>query len=95
MLNDLKKSLEDLLGGRYECIFVESGKILYKEKERMTVEISKDTIERVKDCVYWNRSTVAQFVEEALESALLEAEKQNGKPFDIRRSELKPGRPIK
>lgn len=66
-----------------------------KEKERMTVQISKDTIERVKDCVYWNRLTVAQFVEEALETGLLVAEKQNGKSFERRRSELKPGRPLK
>lgn len=66
-----------------------------QEKERMTVQISKNTIERVKDCVYWNRLTVAQFVEEALEAALMEAEKENGKPFDKRRSELKPGRPTK
>src|SRR5262245_5198490 len=55
-----------------------------QERERMTVQISKDTIERVKDCVYWNRSTVAQFVEEALEVALIEAEKENGKPFERR-----------
>ena len=64
-------------------------------KERMTVQISKDTIERVKDCVYWNRLTVAQFVEEALEAALSESEKHNGKPYPKRRSELKPGRPTK
>lgn len=70
-------------------------KITSKEKERMTVQISKNTIERVKDCVYWNRSTVAQFVEEALDIAIELAEKENGKPFDKRRSELKPGRPTK
>ena len=44
-------------------------------KERMTVQISKATIERVKDVVYWERMTVAQFVEEALESALTKFEK--------------------
>lgn len=66
-----------------------------QEKERMTVQISKNTIEKVKDCVYWNRLTVAQFVEEALKASLLFAEKQNGKPFAKRRSELKPGRPTK
>lgn len=70
-------------------------KLTTQEKERITVQISKDTIERVKDCVYWNRLTVAQFVEEALEVALADAEKQNGKPFSKRRSELKPGRPTK
>lgn len=66
-----------------------------QEKERITVQISKSTIQRVKDCVYWNRLTVAQFVEEALEAALLLAEKENGQPFERRRSELKPGRPTK
>lgn len=64
-------------------------------KERMTIQISKDIIERVKDCVYWNRLTVAQFVEDALEEALKVAEKENGKPFQKRISELKPGRPTK
>ncbi len=63
-------------------------------KERMTVQISKDTIERVKDCVYWNRLTVAQFVEEALEVVLAVAEKENGNPFERRRSELKPDAPL-
>ena len=70
-------------------------KVTSQAKERITVQISKDTIERVKDCVYWNRLTVAQFVEEALEAALKKAEKENGKSFQKRRSELKPGRPIK
>lgn len=72
-----------------------SVKVIPPAKERMTVQISKDTIERVKDCVYWNRLTVAQFVEEALEAALKGAEKDNGRPFQKRRSELKPGRPTK
>jgi len=70
-------------------------KPISQTKERMTVQINKNTIERVKDCVYWNRLTVAQFVEEALEAALELAEKENGKPFVKRRSELKPGRPTK
>lgn len=68
---------------------------IYNGKERITVQISKATIERVKDCVYWNRDTVAQFVEQALEEALYRAEKENGQPFTKRRSELKPGRPTK
>lgn len=78
-----------------EKIIHQEDKPRSQEKERMTVQISKDVIERVKDCVYWNRLTVAQFVEEALEASLIEAEKKNGKPFDKRRSELKPGRPTK
>lgn len=65
------------------------------EKERMTVQIKKDTIERVKNAVYWDRLTVAQFVEEALEAALNKLEKQRGEPYQKRKSELKPGRPTK
>lgn len=64
-------------------------------KARMTIQINEETIERVKDCVYWNRLTVAKFVEEALEKALKDAEEENGKPFQKRRTELKPGRPTK
>lgn len=64
-------------------------------KDRMTVQIHKSTIERVKDAVYWERLTVAQFVEEALEVALNKLEKQRGEPYQKRRSELKPGRPTK
>lgn len=67
----------------------------FQPKERITVQINQNTIERVKDCVYWNRLTIAQFVEEALEVALKAAETENGKPFQKRRSELKPGRPTK
>jgi hypothetical protein len=65
-------------------------------KERMTIQISKDTIERVKDAVYWTPGlTVAQLTEEALEHALDRLEKKNGKTFEKRKSQLKPGRPIK
>jgi hypothetical protein len=66
------------------------------EKERMTVQMSRNIIERVKDAVYWTPGlTVAQLTEEALEHALDMLEKKNGKPFDKRRSELRPGRPLK
>lgn len=74
---------------------LQADNVIDNERERMTVQMSRSIIERVKDCVYWNRSTIAQFVEEALEAALKRAEKENGKPFEKRRSELKPGRPTK
>ena len=88
-----KKKTQNMLSD--ENIAIKSNRQKGIAKERITVQISKDTIERVKDCVYWNRLTVAQFVEEALEVALREAEKENGKPFQKRRSELRPGRPTK
>ena len=65
-------------------------------KERMTGQMSREVIERVKDAVYWTPGlTVAQLTEEALENALDRLEKKNGKTFEKRKSELKPGRPIK
>jgi hypothetical protein len=80
--------------GSHESALLDNHKAS-QTKERMTIQISRNTIERVKDCVYWNRLTIAQFVEDALEEALKIAEKENGKPFQKRRSELKPGRPTK
>lgn len=64
-------------------------------KERITVQISSEVIEGVKDIVYWNRLTVAQFIEDALREAIKRAEKQNGAPFKKRSANLKPGRPMK
>jgi acetylornithine/succinyldiaminopimelate/putrescine aminotransferase len=64
-------------------------------KERMTVQLRSDLIERLKDCCYWDRITIAQFCEEALEEALKRAEKKRGSPFEKRASELRPGRPMK
>lgn len=64
-------------------------------KERMTVQIRQEVIERVKDAVYWTPGlTVAQLTEEALEAALAKLEKQKGEPFKKRKAELKPGRPL-
>ena len=65
-------------------------------KERMTVQMSREVIERVKDAVYWTPGlTIAQLTEEALVHALDLLEKKNGKAFEKRKSELKPGRPVK
>ena len=79
-------------------------------KQRLTVEISKEVIERAKDSVYWTRGlTLAQLTEEALEKAISDLEKHSiiyddktGKPlkgkgdsFPKRQEELKSGRPVK
>jgi hypothetical protein len=64
-------------------------------KERITVQISSEVIEGVKDVVYWNRLTVAQFTEDALREAIKKAEKENGGSFKKRSANLKPGRPLK
>jgi len=65
-------------------------------KERMTVQISKEIVEWAKNAVYWSPGlTIAQLTEKALIEALKKLEKRNGKSFQNRKSELKPGRPVK
>lgn len=71
-------------------------KRLPAKKQRITVQISEDVIERVKNAVYWTPGlTVAQLTEEALAYALDRLEEKNRKPFEKRKSELNPGRPVK
>lgn len=79
-------------------------------KQRLTVQISEDVIERAKNAVYWTRGlTLAQLTEEALEKAIKALEKgsviyddktgqplkEKGNEFPKRRSELNSGRPVK
>lgn len=79
-------------------------------KQRLTVQISEDVIERTKNAVYWTRGlTLAQLTEEALEKAIKGLEKSSviyddstGKPlkdkgdaFPKRKEDLKSGRPVK
>lgn len=79
-------------------------------KQRLTVQISEDVIERAKNAVYWTRGlTLAQLTEEALEKAISNLEKNSiiyddntGKPlkdkgesFPERKENLKTGRPLK
>jgi len=65
-------------------------------KDRLTVQISSEVVERAKDAVYWTPGlTIAQLVEESLAGAIDKIEKKNGKPFQKRKAELKAGRPVK
>jgi len=67
---------------------------LSKLKQRITVQISNDIIERVKNAVYFTPGlTLAYFAEQAFSKSvdLLEREK----PFPQRDKELRTGRPIK
>ena len=66
------------------------------EKQRLTVHISVDEIERVKNAVFWTPGlTLAQLAEDALSGAVDKLEKKNGKKFKARTSDLKGGRPMK
>ncbi len=65
-------------------------------KERLTVHLPVDLIERVKNAVYWTPGlTLAGLAEEALTAAVEKLERERGEPFPPRRSELKGGRPLK
>ena len=65
-------------------------------KERLTVHLPVDVIERAKNAVYWTPGlTLAGFAEKAFLKALEAIEKANGGPFTHRKAELKGGRPIK
>ncbi len=65
-------------------------------KQRVTLYISADVIDRVKNAVYWEPGlTLAAFAEEALAKALNELEAERGKPFSQRKEhKLRGGRPL-
>lgn len=66
------------------------------QKQRVTVQISADVIERVKNAVYWTPGmTLASLAERAFADAVDHMEKKKGEEFPKRREELKSGRPIK
>lgn len=65
-------------------------------KERLTVHLPVELIERVKNAVYWTPGlTLAGLAEEALAAAVERLEHERGEPFPPRKSELKGGRPLK
>jgi hypothetical protein len=65
-------------------------------KERLTVHLPVDLIDRIKNAVYWTPGlTLAGLAEEALAAAVEKLERARGEPFPPRRSELKGGRPLK
>lgn len=65
-----------------------------KSKERITIQLSKETIERVKNAVYWTPGmTLSAFVEQALIKTVDRLEKDQ--TFPQRKHELKTERPLK
>jgi hypothetical protein len=64
-------------------------------KERLTVHLTHDLIERGKNAAYWNpRLTIAGIAERGIVGAIAEVEQENGGPYPPREGELKGGRPI-
>lgn len=65
-------------------------------KERLTVHLPVEVINRAKDAVFWSPGlTLAGFAEAAFLKALEKLEKENGGPFPPRKAELKGGRPVR
>lgn len=64
-------------------------------KQRITVQISEDVIERIKNAVYWTPGlTLASLAEDAFSKAVDVLENERESPFPKRKEELKTGRPI-
>jgi hypothetical protein len=65
-------------------------------KERLTVHLSQELINRIRNAVYWTPGlTLADLGEDAFTRVVAEREKQRGGAFPQRKEELKGGRPIK
>lgn len=65
-------------------------------KDRLTVHLPLEVIERAKNAVYWTPGlTLAGLAEGAFVEAVEKLEKKNGGPFKPRTAELKGGRPMK
>jgi hypothetical protein len=66
------------------------------KKQRITVQISEDVIDRIKNAVYWTPGlTLASLAEEAFSTVVDALENDREAPFPKRKEELKTGRPIK
>jgi post-segregation antitoxin (ccd killing protein) len=64
------------------------------QSSRLTVSLSKDLVDRLRDTVYWIRQlTLSHLVEEAISTSLAQLESANQGRFPKRTEELKPGRP--
>ncbi len=73
----------------------EASKAESQKKEKLTVHLTHDLIERVKNAAYWNpRLTIASIAEIGVRYAIEQVEKDNGGAYPPRESELKGGRPI-
>ena len=64
-------------------------------KKRITVQISEDMIERIKNATYWTPGlTLSHLVEKALDREVSHMENERGQCFEQRKEEIKRGRPL-
>lgn len=58
-------------------------------------QLPERVVERVRDAAYWDRQTVAEIVERALEREVSRMEKERGTAYERRPGRLRAGRPVK
>ncbi len=67
-----------------------------KLKTRVTIHLSVELIDKVKNAVYWEPGlTLTEFAERALTRELKKWEKEWGEEYPQRQDQLKGGRPLK
>lgn len=64
-------------------------------RERLSVLIPFDTVERVRNAAYWDRVPLARIVDDALNAAIDRYERSRGKEYPERDKDLRAGRPFK
>ena len=63
------------------------------KRQRMTVSLPAELLERMRDAAYWTSgTTMAGLISSAMEDLLHNLETQNGRPFSLGLQDLKPGR---
>ena len=89
-----KNPLDELIGGN-QITPTQKQASSKNQKKRITVQISEDIIERIKNATYWTPGlTLSYLVEKALDREVNQMESDRGSSFEKRRAELKTGRPI-
>lgn len=73
-----------------------SARPLNPSKERLTVSISAEVVDRLRNAVYWTEgATIASLVESCIVHTVNAMEEKRGKTFAPRSSPLRVGRPPK
>ena len=64
-----------------------------QQKGKVTVLVSNDLLERLRNAAWWQRETLVTLAEEGLRLVVERLERQHGGPFEPREKDLKTGRP--
>ena len=64
-------------------------------RERLSILIPLDTVERARNAAYWDRLAVAQIVDDAINAAVDRMERARGETYPEREEALRAGRPLK